>query len=84
MVNSPARRNLKKPVHAAAQSMMRSGLAGVEHQTGFRHLRMSGVMRRLGFGGGLTLAEDCLIPTSTWFINCISVEWQTSPYQCAM
>ena len=55
MVNSPARRNPKKPVHAA-QSMMRSGLAGVEHQTGFKRLRMSGVMGSLGFGNGLTLA----------------------------
>ena len=56
MVNSPAHRNPKKLVHATAQSMMRSGLTGVEHQTGFRCLRKSGVMESLGFSSGLTLA----------------------------
>ena len=69
----------KNPVHAAAQSMMWSGLAGELSQTTRRHSKSVGVIGRRGLGGVPALAWTCLIPVRIYSRRGIALFLNGSP-----
>ena len=65
-MNSPAQRNPKNPVHAAAQSNVPSGLVRVANHIAFSCWNISMVIGRRDFGAALVCASDLFTPASTY------------------
>ena len=79
MVNSPALKKPKNPVHAAAHNITLSGCAAGPSQTAFSFLKIAGVIGSLGFDGWPNLACARLIPESTCSRTGIDLARHKSP-----